>query len=201
LADGNVGGEELSWTSSVKTSSYRFPGIELKKGDLIVLHLAPEGVDEERDELGADLASSGGVDSSASGRDLWCGLAPLPDESGALSLALRPGGPPIDGFFYADVGKTGALAEDRLAAMAAALCTAGAWPQAGSKPAWEDAFRWKSSPARSICRRGEGQGPAAWYATAAGAQSPGSANAGPDSGEAAKGLGKKLSRKTGSKKP
>jgi hypothetical protein len=203
LADGNVGGEELSWTSSVKTSTYRFPGIELHKGDFIVLHLAPEGLDAERDELGDDLSASGGVDATATGRDLWCAAAPLPDESGAVALSLRPGSAPIDGFFYADDAKSGALSDDKLAEMLSILSAAGVWPSAGAKPAWEDGFRWNSSPARSLCRSGTAHGPAAWYVTAAGGQSPGTANVAPDSGIVAKAIAKpnaKAATKKSSKK-
>ena len=190
LADGNAGGEEVTWTSTVKTSTYRFPGMEVRKGDFIVLHLAPEGIAAERDETGGDLSASGGADSSATGRDLWCTTAPLPDESGAVSLCIRPGSAPIDGFFYADDAKSGALADDRLGAMLAELSAAGVWPLAGAKAAWEDGFRWNSSPARSLCRSGEGQGQAAWYVSATGGQSPGAPNMTPDATLAAKALAK-----------
>lgn len=201
LSDGNLGGVELSWTSSVKSASYRFPGIEARRGDFIVLHLAPEGIADEKDELGEDLGASGGVDASPGGRDLWSSVSPLPDESGALSLALRPGEAPVDGFFYAAEGRSGPVGDDRLGAMLAALCAAGRWPMEGAKPAWEDAFRWKSSTARSLCRREGGGGAQGWYASAAGAQSPGAANADPSSqasGEERKAV-KKKTRKAGPK--
>jgi hypothetical protein len=209
LADGNVGGEEVSWTSSVKTSTYRFPGIECRKGDFIVLHLAPEGLDAERDELGGDLSVSGGVDASAIGRDLWCSISPLPDESGAVALSLRPGSEPIDGFFYADDAKSGGLSDDKLAEMLSTLSAARAWPLAGAKPAWEDGFRWNGSPAKSLCRSGTAHGPSAWYVTATGGQSPGSINAAPDSGavvksapkSGAKATAKKSTKKIGVKRP
>lgn len=176
LADGNIGGEELSWASSVKSASYRLPAVELRKGDYVVVHLAPEGIPEEVDELGADLSASGGADSSPTGRDLWCSALPLPDESGAIALSLRPGTAPIDGLFYAADDKSGALSAGRLATLVSALASAGSWPLAGATPAWEDAFRWKSSPAKSICRSGTASGPEAWYATEAGGQSPGLPN-------------------------
>lgn len=180
LEDGNIGGEEVSWTSTVKSASYRFPGAEVRKGDFIVLHLAPEGLPEERDELGSDLSASGGVDATPTGRDLWTTAMGLPDASGAIALSIRPAEPPIDGFFYAEEGRAGPLADDRLGSLVAALCDAGAWPRAASGAAWEDGFRWKSSTARSICRAAGDPGdagPAEWYVTAAGSQSPGGANA------------------------
>ena len=201
-ADGNLGGEELSWASSVKAASYRFRGMEVRKGDYIVLHLAPEGIAEEKDELGTDLAASGGIDASATGRDLWCPSMALPDESGAIALSPRPGDKPLDGFFYAASTKSGALGEDDLSTMVSSLVAAGAWPSVGDKPSWDDAYKWKSSPARSLCRTGAGRGPAAWYLTSAGGQSPGGPNSAPDSGGAAKSPGsRKASKKSAAKKP
>jgi hypothetical protein len=177
LEDGNVGGEELTWSSSVKSVNFRFPGIEVEKGDFLVLHLSPEGEAAEVDELGADTAVSGGVDATPAGRDLWSGAGPLPDESGALCLRKRPGGPVADGFFYADEDKTGAMGEDKLSALVSELSKAGAWPVSGDGPSWDEAFKWKPSSARSICRTAAPAGAASWYVTAAGGQSPGSANA------------------------
>ena len=181
LEDGNVGGEEVSWASSIKSATYRFPGIEVRNGDFLVLHLAPEGLPEEVDELGGDLSASGGVDATSTGRDLWCSTMPLPDESGAVSLSLRPGEPPIDGLFYASEDKSGTLSSDKLETILSSLAAAGAWPLSSSaKPAWEDGFKWKSSTARSICRSGPGKGPGYWYVTATGGQTPGAANSIPE---------------------
>jgi hypothetical protein len=206
LADGNIGGEEVSWTSTVKTSAYRFPGIEVREGDFIVLHLAPEEIDSERDELGVDTLISGGVDASAKGRDLWCAAQGLPDENGAVSLSLRPGAPPIDGLFYAAEGKAGALGDDKLADMVSRLAEAGIWPLASAAPAWEDGFRWKSSPARSLCRSSASIGASAWRLSASGGQSPGAINADggdSDGGKATmtKAAARKTTRKIASKKP
>jgi hypothetical protein len=188
LADGNLGGEELSWASSAKASTYRFPGIEVKKGDYIVLHLAPQGIAAERDELGSDIGLSGGIDATAGARDLWRADSPLPDGSGELSLSIRPGAAPIDGLFYADPAKSGIVADQDLADRVAALAAAGIWPLGGKRPAWGDAFAWKASSSRSICRLDSAPGPgsAAWYSSASGGQSPGAPNAGPESAIAAK---------------
>lgn len=179
--DGNIGGLELSWASSVKRFAYRFPGVEVRAGDFIVLHLAPMGIPEEKDERGIDLAESGGVDATPHARDFWCQAGGLPDANGALALRTRPGGPVEDGLFYADQGKTGPLGADKLADLVAEL--APIWPFAAMgvngapAPAWEDAFRWKPSSARSICRSGSGEsGPTAWYLCETSGQSPGAAN-------------------------
>jgi len=173
--DGNLGGIELSWTSTVKTASYRFPGAEVRAGDYIVLHLSPQGLPEEKDETGRDTALSGGVDATPGGRDFWCAALALPDENGALALRQRPGGPIAEGFFYADQDRSGQLGDDRLAAFVLELAAGGAWPLAGGPPAWEDALRWNPSSARSL-NRAQGTGPESWFVSAAGAQSPGAAN-------------------------
>lgn len=185
LEKGNIGGEELSWSSTVKTMSYRFPGISVERGDFIVLHLSPEGLEAEIDELGPDTSASGGVDATAAGRDLWSGAGGLPDESGVLCLRSRPGGPPVEGFFYADADKSGAMGEDKLSALAAELAAAGVWTVAGQKPTWDDAFKWKPSSARSICRSAASPGASSWYVTQAGGQSPGSSNPPPESAASA----------------
>jgi hypothetical protein len=195
LADGNVGGEELSWASSVKSATYRFPGIEVKKGDFIVLHLAPEGIAAEVDELGTDLSVSGGVDSSATGRDLWCATMALPDASGAISLALRPGSPPMDGLFYADDSKSGALGDGKVADMLTTLSSAGAWPLSGSSAVWEDGVPWSGSTAKSICRSGPGKGLTAWYVSASSGQNPGMPNVAVVVQKTATKTGKKAAKK------
>ncbi len=202
LADGNIGGEEVAWASSVKEASYRFPPVEARKGDYVVLHLAPEGLPEEIDELGGDLSASGGVDATPTGRDLWCAAMALPDENGAISVSLRPGEAPNDGLFYAADDKSGALPEDKLAAIVSELVHAGAWTAAGEKSAWEDAFRWKASTSKSICRKeGAYIGPASWYLCASSAQSPGAPNAAVVSGAAAtKAAAKKLLKKAAAKR-
>jgi hypothetical protein len=179
LADGNLGGEELSWSSSVKSATYRFPGIEVRKGDFVVLHLAPEGIAAERDETGKDTSASGGVDATESGRDLWCSSMPLPDESGSVALSRRPGEKPEDALFYADDGKSGAVPEGKLGDLLADLADSGAWPFSASAPIWEDSFIWKSSTSKSICRVSSAKGPAAWVVGASGKQSPGAANPAP----------------------
>ncbi len=175
---GNLGGVELCWANSAKRFSYRFRGVEVGAGEYLVLHLAPEGRAEEIDELGADLAASGGVDASPGARDFWCGAGGLPDASGAVALRPRPGAPVADALFYADFGKEGALGDDKLAALVAELGEA--WPLGGAAAAWEDAFRWKPSTARSLCRRpGSARGAEAGYLGEASSQSPGGPNAPP----------------------
>ena len=178
LADGNLGGVELAYASSVKAYRFRFPAAEVRAGDFVVLHLAPEGLPEELDETGSELGLSGGVDARPYARDFWSAAGGLPDESGAAALYERPGGGLMGGFFYANAEKAGPVGSGRLGELLSGLSAAGAWPLAGGEPLWEDAFLWKPSSARSLCRSpgSEEAGPGAWYLTAAGGQSPGAAN-------------------------
>jgi len=177
LSAGNMGGVELEWSSSVKTYSYRFPGVEVEDGERIVLHLAPESIAEERDETGTDLALSGGVDATAAGRDLWSGAGGLPDQSGVVALLRRPGGDIADGLFYGADDKSGPLAEDKIAATLRCLVDAGIWSCAGAVPAWEDAFRWHPSVSRSLNRRADWAcGASGWYLSDSSGQTPGAAN-------------------------
>lgn len=178
LEAGNLGGVELAYASSLKAFRYRFPGAEVAAGDYVVLHLAPEGLPEERDETGTELGLSGGVDARPFARDFWSRAGALPDENGAAALYARPGGELRGGFFYADEEKAGPVGSGRLGELLAALSGAGAWPLGGAEPAWDDAFPWKPSAARSLSRApgSEAKGAGAWYLTAAGGQSPGAPN-------------------------
>ena len=174
LSDGNLGGMELSLSSSVKTFTWRFPGAEVAKGDSVVVHCAPEGIPAELNETGKDLSSSGGIDASAA-RDFWSKAGALPDATGVIVLSESPGGRPLDGLFYADGAKTGPLGDERIGALVEDLIEYGLWESAGT-PAWEDAFVWKPSSTHSILRRNqvaEEPGAGAWVASATSAQSPG----------------------------
>ncbi|MDP3178050.1 MAG: hypothetical protein Q8M76_09110 [Spirochaetaceae bacterium] len=194
---GNIGGLELEWASAVKSARYRFPGCEAARGDYIVVHLAPEGIEGEMDETGASLSLSAGIDAGPKARDLWCGLQPLPDESGLVVLRQRPGGEAIDGLLYSPAEKTGALGQGELGTLAAEMVLTGCWTASGEIPSWEDSFRWKPSSARSICRAdGGATGALAWYLTDAGMQSPGERNL-PPSPEAAKGIKKPARKRSG----
>ena len=175
LEAGNLGGLEFTAASSAKTVAWRFPGVEVGIGELVVLHLAPEGLPSEIDETGGDLFASGGIDSSGA-RDFWSKAGGLPDASGVLVLAESPGGKPVDGIFYSDGSKNGLLGEERLGLLVDNLVDFGLWQTLG-QPAWEDAFVWKPSSARTILRLStdpkEG-GAGEWGTSANGGQSPGS---------------------------
>lgn len=177
LEPGNIGGLELSWASSIRLMCYRFPAAEVLAGDYVVLHLAPEGLASEIDETGTDLAVSGGIDATPTARDLWSGAGGLPDESGALSLRTRPGGSSQDALFYAADDKSGTVPEGKLADLLSAVGGEGAWVFAG-KAAWEDAFIWHPSSARSIYRIAgpDTQSAGDWLVSEASGQTPGAPN-------------------------
>jgi len=172
LEAGNLGGMEFTATSSTKTTTWRFPGAAVARGEVVVLHCAPEGIPEERNETGGDLGLSGGIDATG-GRDFWSKAGALPDSSGVLAIAEAPEGRPMDGVFYADGSKTGALGDARLGTVVENLIEFGLWECAGV-PAWEDAFVWKPSSSRSILRRGASEpGAGEWTVSATSGQSPG----------------------------
>ena len=71
LTQGNLGAIRLYVAGNNKEPLlYEFPSIEVARGEYITLHLRTME-DSNRNELGKNLAESGGVDSSATGRDLW----------------------------------------------------------------------------------------------------------------------------------
>jgi hypothetical protein len=165
---------EFTASSSAKAVTWRFPGVEVGAGEILVLHLATEGLPAEVDETGTELLASGGIDSSEA-RDFWSKSGALPDATGVLVLAESPGGKPVDGIFYSDGSKKGPLGEERLGLLVEELLDFGLWETAGL-PAWEDAFIWKPSSARTILRLPAGSlegGAGEWGTSANGGQSPG----------------------------
>jgi hypothetical protein len=170
---GNLGGMFVQWASSTKTMRYDFPPCEVREGEVIVLHLAPEGISEEKDESGDDLALSGGVDATPYGRDLWSDAGGLPDASGVVSVYVREGEAPIDGIFYAESAKTGSLGSSKLLGLVQELADAGLW-SLNSPPVWENALVWKPSTSRPLLRASVLKyGAEAWSVGESGSQSPG----------------------------
>jgi len=170
---GNLGGMSVQWASSTKAMRYDFSPCEVKAGEVVVLHLAPEGIADERNELGNNLGLSGGVDASPEGRDFWSDAGGLPDASGAVSVYQREGAPPIDGLFYAESSKTGALESPKLIALVQGLSDAGLW-RLDAPPKWENAFLWKPSTTKPLLRSTMTTfGAEAWSVGESGTQSPG----------------------------
>jgi hypothetical protein len=170
---GNLGGMFVQWASSTKTMRYDFPACEVKEGEVIVLHLAPEGVAEEQNESGTDLGLSGGIDATPTGRDFWSDAGGLPDATGAISVYEREGEAPVDGLFYAENSKSGSIGTSKLLALVQELADAGLW-RLDSSPVWEDAFLWKPSTSKPLLRASIAKyGAEAWSVGESGSQSPG----------------------------
>ncbi|MCX7027657.1 MAG: hypothetical protein NT061_09280 [Spirochaetes bacterium] len=170
---GSLGGIQVRWASSTKAMEYSFPSCEVRTGDFIVLHCAPEGLAAELDETGADLTLSGGVDSSPGGRDFWASSGGIPDETGIITLREREESSPVDGFFYAAEDKSGEIDSEKISSELESLTSADLWV-CSPTPRWEDAFLWKSSSSRPLLREAEG-GKEGWRIGEAGSQSPGAA--------------------------
>ncbi len=170
---GNLGGMFVRWASSTKTMRYDFPGCEVMADEVIVLHLAPESIADEQNESGTDLGLSGGVDASPGGRDFWSDAGGLPDASGVISVYEREGSAPVDGLFYGENSKTGAVESSKLVALVQELADAGIW-RLDSPPKWENALLWKPSSTRSLIRiTTSASGASAWGVGESGSQSPG----------------------------
>jgi len=68
---GNLGALRVFVASNTRSPLvYEFPSIEVPGGEYITLHLR-QMEEANRDELGTNLAESGGTDSSPTARDLW----------------------------------------------------------------------------------------------------------------------------------
>jgi hypothetical protein len=174
LEAGNLGGVCIKWSSSVKDMKYIFPPCEVDKGEYLVLHCAPEGIQAEKDEVTGDMALSGGIDSNLKARDFWTLAGGLADETGVIAVSPREGASVEDGFFYVALGKSGEVDSAKLKAALALLHAAGRW-SISPEPLWEDGFLWKPSTSRSIVRKGMTVfGKESWEVGEPGEQSPGS---------------------------
>ncbi len=173
VQEGNLGGVQVQWASSVKVMSYLFPPCDVAKGEVVVLHCAPEGIPVEVDETGSDRTVSGGIDASITGRDFWTDSGGIPDETGLILMRPREGYPPEECLFFASPAKTGAVDAPKLCGFLEEAAGESLWP-CSSPPLWEESFVWKSSSSKPIHRKLEGDsGPDQWYAGDSGTQSPG----------------------------
>jgi hypothetical protein len=70
---------------------YVFPACSVASGEFIILHLKPQGLPEELDELD-DVTLSGGLDASAVARDFWVRGEPgaLSGKNGVVTLSVSP---------------------------------------------------------------------------------------------------------------
>lgn len=159
LSAGNLAGCTLYIGSPAQYSyHYIFPACTINKGEYIVLHLKPQGLPEEIDEL-QSITASGGLDASPTGRDFWSKQNPgaLPGSNGAVTVFSNPLGSCIDAVIYSD--RTSAsdttykgFGTATLLAQVTDIVTIGAWvmpsglmPEAAASSAY-------TTSTRTLCR-------------------------------------------------
>ena len=181
FSPGNLGALRVFVAGNSKNPLlYEFPSIEVKNGEYITLHLrtTEEGC---RDELGSNLAESGGTDSSPTGRDLWIpGSAKLLHKTDIVYL-LDQDDQVVDAVILSENADLW-WNKDYLAEAAEFLFKAGSWKSRDGKicgPA--DAVQSTGTTAtRTICRdealAGNSCSAADWYITATSSATPGGPN-------------------------
>jgi hypothetical protein len=172
--DGNLAGIAL-FIGSPRLHDFRyiFPACAVMAGDYIVLHLKPQSIPEEVDEL-LDRTVSGGVDATADAWDFWCRIEPgsLSGKNGVVTVCQSPTGTIMDAVPYSERtsesdsrydGFGTAAFRDRVAEIVAA----DAWRIAGSSPRPEDcASSTGTTSTRTICRSStsaDSDSAADWY--------------------------------------
>lgn len=142
---GNLGG--TTWylgTSEIHDAVYHFPAIEVEEGDFIILHVRPEGIAAEIDELGDDLALSGGLLSHPAARDLWLPEPTgLPSNNGVLTLYAGSEEAPMDAFLYSNRTSESdeqyhGFGTSKMLAWVESIAAQQAWPVTGNSIRPED---------------------------------------------------------------
>ena len=164
--------------------AYRLPSCETARGEYLIIHLGqPEG-GSYPDELGADLALSGGPDSLSAARDLWLPEKVSLPKSNGIVLLIDPDGKAMDALAYSDkvpepsaaYGGFGTRAfQDRIQALAAQE----AW-KLSDPPSPGDLVSSRGvTSTRTLCRdsaSSDTDSPADWHIVPTKGQSFGSAN-------------------------
>jgi hypothetical protein len=165
---------------------YVFPSRRVAAGDYVVLHLRPQGLDDERDELVAKDESAG-LWALPTAWDFWYreGGGGLPDKNGALSLFTSPVGSALDAVLYSDKEsapgqKYSGFGTSALEARVKALSVLGAWDFGPEGPRPEGCARSTGATSTRTLGRppqpADTNGPADWYVCASGGASIGSSN-------------------------
>lgn len=165
---------------------YVFPPRRVEAGDYVVLHLRPQGLEEERDELTAK-DESGGLWALPTAWDFWYreGGGGLPDKNGALSLYSSPVGSVMDAVLYSDKEsspgqKYSGFGTSALEARVKALSALGAWDFGPQGPRPEGCVPSAGATSTRTPGRAPGSadtnGPADWYVCTGGGASIGSEN-------------------------
>jgi hypothetical protein len=159
---------------------YEFPSIEVAAGEYVTLHLRT--IEEDcRDELGSNLAESGGTDSSPTARDLWIpGNTKLLRKTDVIYL-LDQDDNVVDAVMLSESADAW-WNRDYFAEAAEFLFNKGAWASPDGKiPSPADAVRSAGTTnTRTICRDETILTPsgtaADWYITATSSATPGKPN-------------------------
>jgi hypothetical protein len=181
LQAGNLGALRLFIAGNYKAPMvYEFPPVEVAAGEYITLHLRTTE-ETNCDELGKNLAESGGADSSPTARDLWIpGASKLLHKTDVIYL-LDQDNRVVDSVLLSESGDPW-WGKDYFADAAEFLFKAGAWESSDGKicsPA--DAVSSSGTTlTRTICRDEtlkQSSGTAAdWYITANSSATPGKPN-------------------------
>lgn len=101
LEDGNLAGLRLISASDGEKKAYNFPGIEVHKDEVILLHLRNAG-NGCLSELDDNLDAAKGTFSAAGIRDLWAedNSAHFNDSDDVIIIEDKASGKIIDGFMY-----------------------------------------------------------------------------------------------------
>jgi len=157
LTAGNLNGISVHILNNASNPFvYNFPAVDVAKGEYVTLHLRT--VDSNcKDELGDNLALSGGIDSCPTARDLWVAgsekylyktdIVYIKDASGNILDAVVMNDKP---------SATWNNSQSHFQAITEFLCSVGAWESAdGEKPTAYDAVDTStvgSNYMRSVCR-------------------------------------------------
>jgi len=123
---------------------YVFASCQVAAGEYLVLHLKPQGLDGELDELEA-VDVSIGLDAYQYARDFWCHVGvQLPGKNGVLSLYDSPYGTVLDALLYSERGSDSdtryrGFGTAAFLARAEALVASGGWLAAEGVVRPEDA--------------------------------------------------------------
>jgi hypothetical protein len=135
-----------------------FPNLAVSKGDYLLVHFKPEGIEAEVNET-EDTTASGGKDASDNAYDFWVdGGAGLSGNNGVLTVYTTPRGDIVDAVLYSN--RTSSSDENyrgfgtkRAMLWADELAEDKGWDYAGELIAPEDGINPDDSTAtRSMCR-------------------------------------------------
>ena len=161
-SDGNPAGLWIvEGTTDYPEQGICLPSFAVKRGDYILIHFKPQGIPEETDEDGDDIAVSGGYDASPTARDFWVpGGSGLSGNNGVIAVYAAPGAGLIDAVLYsnrttASDEKYSGFGSTRMLDKTIQLAAEEGWNGTGTDGALrpEDAVNPDDSTAtRSMCR-------------------------------------------------